>query len=158
MGPAPLTGEKAYYIKQTPENMLGEGAHARCFKIKAKNSKQICVAKLIKVPVHLMDSTERRGFETEVEILRESNHPFVVKYIDYFLLEGRNPCLVTKFTSGGDLSTLMKKKGFTEDEAMHYFSMILIGVHYLHSRGVVHRDLKPENILIDRLSEGSNVI
>ena len=106
-----------------------------------------------------MDSTERRGFETELEVLRESNHPFIAKYLDYFLLENQRHCIVTKFASGGTLSTLMEKKlFFTEDEAMHYFSMILIGVHYLHSRGVIHRDLKPENILIDRLSEGSDVI
>jgi hypothetical protein len=39
MGPAPLIGEKAYYIKQTPENMLGEGSLDVCFKIQAKNSK-----------------------------------------------------------------------------------------------------------------------
>ena len=85
MGPAPLTGEKAYYIKQTPENMLGEGAEALCFKIQAKNSKQICVAKLFKMPIDLMDSREKSRFETELETLRELNHPFVVKYIDYFL-------------------------------------------------------------------------
>ncbi len=39
MGPAPLTGEKAYRIKMTPENMLGEGADANCLKIEAKNTK-----------------------------------------------------------------------------------------------------------------------
>jgi serine/threonine protein kinase len=53
---------------------------------------------------------------------------------------------------------MMKKKVFTEDEAMHYFTMILIGVQYLHCEGVVHRDLKPENILIYKLNENFNII
>ena len=45
---------------------------------------------------------------------------------------------------------LMKKKNFTEDEVMYYFTMILIGLHYLHSKKIIHRDLKPENILLDK--------
>jgi serine/threonine protein kinase len=46
---------------------------------------------------------------------------------------------------------MKKKKIFTEDEGMYYFTMILLGLHYLHSKEIMHRDLKPENILIDKL-------
>jgi serine/threonine protein kinase len=53
---------------------------------------------------------------------------------------------------------MKKKKTFTDDEAMRYFTMILIALHYLHSKGIVHRDLKPANILIDELSEGVNIL
>jgi serine/threonine protein kinase len=34
--------------------------------------------------------------------------------------------------------------------------MILIGLHYLHSKNITHRDLKPENILINILPDGSD--
>ncbi len=51
-----------------------------------------------------------------------------------------------------------KKKIFSDDEAMHYFTMILIALHYLHSKGIVHRDLKPANILMDELSEGEKIL
>jgi serine/threonine protein kinase len=50
------------------------------------------------------------------------------------------------------------KKSFTEDEAMRYFTMILISLHYLHSKGIVHRDLKPANILIDYLPGGVDIL
>ncbi len=46
---------------------------------------------------------------------------------------------------------MKNKKNFTDDEAMHYFTMILIALHYLHSKEIIHRDLKPANILIDEL-------
>ncbi len=63
-------------------------------------------------------------------------------------------CIITEFAYGGDLYSLMKKKvNFTEDEAMHFFSMILVGLHHLHSKNIVHRDLKPANILINRLKD-----
>ncbi len=51
-----------------------------------------------------------------------------------------------------------KKKNFTEDEAMDYFTMILFGLQYLHSKKIVHRDLKPANILIDQLPGGLNIL
>jgi serine/threonine protein kinase len=51
-----------------------------------------------------------------------------------------------------------KKKIFTEDEAMYYFSMILIGLHYLHSKEIIHRDLKPANIFIEKLTERLNIL
>ena len=41
---------------------------------------------------------------------------------------------------------------------MYYFTMILIGLHYLHSLEIVHRDLKPENILIDKLQGGVDIL
>ena len=53
---------------------------------------------------------------------------------------------------------MKKKKIFTEEEAMNYFTMILIALDYLHSKGIVHRDLKPANILIDVLPDGVNIL
>ena len=53
---------------------------------------------------------------------------------------------------------MKEKKIFTEDEGMYYFTMILIGLHYLHSKQIIHRDLKPENILIDKLPGGYDIL
>lgn len=39
--------------------------------------------------------------------------------------------------------------GMPQHEAQRYFNQLLLGVSYLHTRGVAHRDLKPENILLD---------
>jgi serine/threonine protein kinase len=53
---------------------------------------------------------------------------------------------------------MRKKKTFTNDEAMDYFTIILIALHYLDSKKIVHRDLKPANILIDELAGGINIL
>jgi serine/threonine protein kinase len=53
---------------------------------------------------------------------------------------------------------MKQKRIFTEDEAMYYFTMILLGLVYLHSKKITHRDLKPDNILIKKLERGLDVL
>jgi NIMA (never in mitosis gene a)-related kinase len=53
---------------------------------------------------------------------------------------------------------MKKRVKFTEDEAMYYFTNILIGLHYLHKKRIIHRDLKPANIFIDELSGGNSIL
>ena len=53
---------------------------------------------------------------------------------------------------------MKKKKTFTEDEAMDYFTMMLISVNFLHSKGIIIRDLKPSHILFDKLPGGINIL
>jgi len=58
---------------------------------------------------------------------------------------------VTDLETGGSLEDLEKSNiTLTEDEAMEYFTMILLGLNHMHSFNKVHRDLKPANILINQ--------
>lgn len=53
---------------------------------------------------------------------------------------------------------MKEKKVLSEDEGMYYFTMILIGLHYLHSKQITHRDLKPENILVEKLPDIGEIL
>ena len=78
------------------------------------------------------------------------NSPFIIKYLDKFVYGGK-VCIVTELATHGSLKNLETKAFIlTEDEAMRYFTMILLGLNYLHSNNIVHRDLKPANILINK--------
>jgi serine/threonine protein kinase len=47
---------------------------------------------------------------------------------------------------------------FTEEKALNYFTMILLGLDFLHSKNIYHRDLKPANIFIDQLANGMKIL
>ena len=86
----------------------------------------------------------------EIDVLQQADHPFIVHCFGGF----ETPscvALVFEFCLGGELYTLMKKKGkMPEQMAMFYFVETALALSYLHEKlGVIYRDLKPENILLD---------
>jgi serine/threonine protein kinase len=105
-----------------------------------------------------MNSKDEKGYKKEIEILKQANHPFVIEYIEDFINKNDQVCIVTKFASGGDLEKLMKNTNISEKEALDYFAMILLALHYLHSINIFHRDLKPDNILLDEVQDGLKIV
>ena len=82
----------------------------------------------------------------EIEILKNLNHPDIVKIIEFYGTEEAY-YIVNEYCSGGELYDKAVNH-LSETQISVIFKQILSGLSYLHSKNIVHRDLKLENILI----------
>ena len=127
---------------------LGEGTYGVVYKAKDKQTDEIVALKRIRLEVEDegIPSTALR----EISLLRELNHPNIVKLKDCVQSDGRL-YLVFEFldmdfkkymdSTHGNLSAMLCKS---------YLYQCCRGLAYCHARGVMHRDLKPQNLLVSR--------
>ncbi|KAJ7068119.1 kinase-like domain-containing protein [Mycena amicta] len=96
--------------------------------------------------------TERANILKEVQIMRGTNNPAVVKLIS-FSESDEHYFLVLELMEGGELfHQIVKLTYFSENLSRHVILQVAHGIRYLHEeRGVVHRDIKPENLLFQRI-------
>ena len=71
----------------------------------------------------------------------------------FFAKRGSQLCIVMTYCDGGDLSERVKRqtrtgRRFKEDQVLHWFVQIALGLHFMHENRVLHRDLKTQNIFL----------
>lgn len=106
------------------------------------------------------------GLAREVELLREMNHPGILRFVDVYE-DDDHVHIITDLCEGGELFDKIVDKAahgdngtpcFTEDDAARIMHQVLAAVANLHERGVAHRDIKPENLLFASAAAGSPVV
>ena len=95
---------------------------------------------------------EFKLFEREGKILKQLNHPYIPKYLDYFQLNEpiQGFVLVKEYIPGESLKDLiLQENRFTESQIREIATNILNILIYLHELNppVLHRDIKPSNLI-----------
>eukprot|EP00873_Tetraselmis_striata_P008945 jgi/Tetstr1/429209/TSEL_019161.t1 len=84
----------------------------------------------------------------EIELLRQIDHPSIVRYREHFTL-GDKLHIVTELVRGVDLGTAIRERGsYAEDDARMVVVQLLEALEYLSSLGIAHRDIKPGNVML----------
>jgi serine/threonine protein kinase len=104
-----------------------------------------------------LSSEDLTALVAEVKILREMQHPHIVKLYDVFQ-EDKYFFLVTEYMPGGELfERIVKKNFYSEREARDLVKVLLDTIAFCHDADVVHRDLKPENLLLSSLEDDADI-
>lgn len=124
---------------------LGRGSYGSVYMATLKETGAIVAVKIIP----LTDNDEIESIQKEIAILRDCNHPNIVKYYG----SCRAPdalWIAMEYCAGGSVSDVMHALGRPLEEGMiaYICGEALKGLTYLHSTGRVHRDIKCGNILL----------
>lgn len=80
----------------------------------------------------------------EPVILKNTNHPNVIKYVDYFQ-ENYSMNIVMEYADQGTLST--QTFNWSEQKVWKFLAQIGSALSYLHREGIIYRNLNPDKIL-----------
>ncbi|CAE7781207.1 PRKG2, partial [Symbiodinium pilosum] len=87
---------------------------------------------------------------SELGILKEVDHPFIVKFVRSFRNE-RCVFFLTELVTGGELLDALDALGLlNHSQAVFYTGCVVLALEFLHSRRIAYLDLKSENCLIDQ--------
>eukprot|EP00511_Aplanochytrium_stocchinoi_P007376 CAMPEP_0204831178 /NCGR_PEP_ID=MMETSP1346-20131115/10058_1 /ASSEMBLY_ACC=CAM_ASM_000771 /TAXON_ID=215587 /ORGANISM="Aplanochytrium stocchinoi, Strain GSBS06" /LENGTH=411 /DNA_ID=CAMNT_0051961999 /DNA_START=576 /DNA_END=1811 /DNA_ORIENTATION=+ len=100
-----------------------------------------------------MTKAETQIFLNETEILKNLDHPNIIRIYEYFENAG-NFYVIMDLCNGGELFyEIATRQEFTERDASLLIRQLLSCVSYCHNQNLVHRDLKPENIMLEKSKE-----
>jgi len=134
-------------------DVLGEGSYA---KVKEAIDSEALVRRAVKImkkrKLRKIPNGEA-NVEREIRLLKELSHKNVMKLIDVLYNDEKGKiymvveycCAVLK-----DMLDQTPDNKFPIWQSHDYFTQLLDGLAYLHSKGIIHKDIKPGNLLLDQ--------
>ena len=133
---------KFYYI-------IGKGGFGNVYKVKEKVTGHYCALKQMS-KAKIIQAKLETNILRERHYLAKINSPYIVNLLCAFQ-DKNNLFLLMELLTGGDLRyhILNYNFYFTETQLKFLMTNLIIGLEYIHKKGIVHRDMKPENIIFD---------
>ncbi|CAD8187419.1 unnamed protein product [Paramecium pentaurelia] len=145
----------ASYLKKVgPYSLIreiGSGSFARVFRGKIDGRQEDVAIKMISKQNVRNESMSM--IEKEIEILRQLDHPNIIKLIDFKRTQNHY-YLVFEYCENGDLDAYIRKYSpngkLPEEEVRRIVQQLALALQQMYKLRIVHRDLKLANILVSK--------
>lgn len=128
--------------------LLGTGGFAKVYSVTDSRTGKLFADKVIEKRVFKEKRSAKEKVEKEITLHRQLDHRHVVKFLRHFEDRTYVHILMELCPSKTLLHVCRYRKKLGDIEVKYYIKQILLGLDYLHSRGVLHRDLKLGNMLL----------
>ena len=126
--------------------VLGYGNGGTVYKVRHKRTNSIYALKVIHNDSY---PTLRHQVFREMEILRRTNSPHVVRCHEIFEKPLDDIAILMEYMNLGTLDLLLRTHGtFSEPKFADVARQVLNDLSYLHGQKIIHCDLKPSNLLV----------
>jgi len=89
----------------------------------------------------------RRRFRREAMAASALSHPNIITIYE-ISAEGDTDFIVMEYVRGSTLTSILKSRALSLEEALQYAIQIADALGKAHSVGVIHRDMKPGNVMV----------
>ena len=128
---------------------IGQGASGSVYVAKALATGQ-------RVAIKAMDLAHQPRKEliiNEILVMKESQHPNIVNFLDAFLVRDTDLWVVMEFMEGGALTDVIDNNTLEESQIAAISLETCKGLEHLHNQNIIHRDIKSDNILLNNLGQ-----
>ncbi|KAF9761096.1 putative serine/threonine-protein kinase [Nosema granulosis] len=126
--------------KFSARNILGEGATGVVYRAVDSNNNEVALKMVPK------SRSTQAYVQKEVNMLSCLAHENILSFVDYY--ETKSTCYIATELCDSSLIGFINEYNIDENVALKILRMILCGLHYIHSKGIIHRDIKLGNLLI----------
>ena len=124
---------------------VGQGASGTVYVAKR-------LADSIKVAIKQIDLATQPRKElivNEILVMKESQHPNIVNYLDSFLIRNNDLWVIMDYMEGGALTDVIENNQMNEQQISRICLETTKGLKHLHDQNIIHRDIKSDNVLLD---------
>jgi serine/threonine-protein kinase RIM15 len=126
---------------------ISKGAFGSVFLAKKKTTGDYFAIKVLKKADMIAKNQITNVKAERMILMKQAESPFVVKL--YFTFQSKdNLYLVMEYLNGGDCAALIKTLGSLPEEwTRAYVAEVVLGLEFLHERGIVHRSVDSRHSL-----------
>ena len=133
---------KSLFDKYEVKQKIGKGKFGLVkLGINKETKKEVAIKIMAKKS---MDKSDLELAKVEIDILKISQHPNIIKLYDIY--ENENYIyIIMEYCSGGDLLSYFESYQYQlkETKICEIIHKLSMAIYFLHSYGIIHRDLKP---------------